>query len=312
MTRQEKHNRNLLISLLVLGVATIGYYWYSSTERSAIDPGMFQVTDWKAINRVMLKSAQSTLDIHFDGIRWRVNDAVADPDMIDVLFATLQQSRPLRPVAESLSDSIAQYVINTGVQVSVFADQQQQLIFRAGGNSRKTQAYFLEEETNQPYLVTIPGYRVYVSGIFELNESGWKDKYVFQLNWRNFSHLTVEFPGLPAEAYSARMINDYFAIEGLPRTDTTRLNDFIDALSLLTVSKYEDDLQLAVQLSSLQPGILYSVFDVGGKVFTLALYPEAAAGDQVPGLINAKQPAYFSRNQLGPLLQKRAYFAGKD
>ncbi len=42
--------------------------------------------------------------------------------------------------------------------------------------------------------MNIPGYRVYVSGIFELDESGWREKRVFAFNWQNFQKLDAHFP----------------------------------------------------------------------------------------------------------------------
>ena len=57
--------------------------------------------------RLNLRTGNVTLK--YNGSRWKVNDEFnADPIMIDVLFATLQQAEPRRPLAASLKDSVAE------------------------------------------------------------------------------------------------------------------------------------------------------------------------------------------------------------
>src|SRR5690606_34987203 len=95
----RKRNIRLTISLLVLIVLTIVIYTVSHRKNYAVtDPDIFQLDDYKAIDRVSLTSNAETIDIAFDGTRWRINEAhAADRQMIDLLFATLQQVKPRRP-----------------------------------------------------------------------------------------------------------------------------------------------------------------------------------------------------------------------
>ena len=87
--------------------------------------------------------------------------------MIEVLFATLQQAEPKRPVSPSIRDSVRQDLRQRGVRVSLFSSGVKEVGFYAGGNMKKTQAFFSHEQKDEtPYVITIPGYRVYVSGIF--------------------------------------------------------------------------------------------------------------------------------------------------
>src|SRR5690349_16441857 len=98
-------------------------------------------------------------------------------NLISVLFCTIQQTWPKRKVTSQIEESIKTQVKNNGVKVSLFAGQSLEKTFYAGGNANKTQAYFIDTETDEIYIMEIPGYRVYVSGILELDESGWRDKY---------------------------------------------------------------------------------------------------------------------------------------
>jgi hypothetical protein len=105
---QEKRNIRLLILLGVLVTVTIGVFFAFNTKTSlVVDKALFKLSDYSTINKVLLEKDHKAIELKFDGARWKVSDQLADRSMIDVLFATLQQVEPKRPVAESLRDSIA-------------------------------------------------------------------------------------------------------------------------------------------------------------------------------------------------------------
>src|SRR5688572_11911837 len=105
---QEKRNKRLFVLLIALLVATAAAYWFSGEERNAeIDKKLFQRVDLKTIDEVVLESGSGTVTLKLDGSRWKINNQYeADRNLIDVLFATLQQAEPKRPLASSLQDSI--------------------------------------------------------------------------------------------------------------------------------------------------------------------------------------------------------------
>jgi hypothetical protein len=306
LTHQEKRNRNLLIILIALSAITVGYYWFAGRAQSVVDSTLFQVADLTVIDRVLLEQEGEQIDLNYDGTRWLVNNELADRNMIDVLFATLQQARPVRPVAKALRDSVRRMVENNGVKVSLFAEGKPELTFLAGGNARKTQAWFKKEKSDESYMMAIPGYRVYVSGIFELDKAGWKDKYVFQLNWRNFQSLEARFPQSPDDDFDVRFRDGYFSIEGLANVDTTKLNDFLDAVSLLTVNEYRKVNSAEAQQADSSMIIL--VRDVAGKQYRLDLHGAPGQAGPVTGTINGLQPAVFDRKKLEPILRGRNFF----
>lgn len=311
MTHQEKRNRILLTTLIILSAVTVAYYWFIHRDKAVIAVDTFHVEDLAAIDKVVLEGKHHTVELTFDGVRWMVNGALADRSMVDVLFATLQQTQPIRPVAKMLQDSIVQLVQQEGVKVSLFSENNSELVFWAGGNLRKSQAYFVKEDEGA-FIMTIPGYRVYVSGIFELEKGEWKDKYVFQLNWRNFTGLTVQFPDQKTGNYSIKFTDGSFLVEGLVATDTTKLNDFLDAVSLLTVDDYPENSILQDSLTATNPKWTFTAFDVASKQYTLALYWKDEIPGRVAGIINGSQLAYFDKNKLNAILMERDYFIRKE
>lgn len=306
---QKKRNIQLLISLAVFVAATlITFYLLHADREAVVDKNIFRLEDFTKIDQVVLTKEGKTITLNFDGVRWKVNDRLADRSMIDVLFATLQQVEPRRPVGESIRDSIKTILDKQGVKVSLFQGGELRKEFLAGGNSTKTQAYFNYPDEEESYVMVIPGYRVYASGIFELEENGWKDKYVFNFNWKNFQRLKSSFPAHPDHDFEVAMGDDYFEIKGLAAIDTTKLNDFLDAVSLLSVDEYMDTDKDT--LTSSQPYQEILVSDVSGKTYSLSLY-ETANPSEVLAIIGGTQRARLSRQKVAGLFRNKKWFIKK-
>lgn len=308
---QKRKNIMLIISLVVLLGITGVLLWRGNREGTLdVDQTLFRV-DATRINKVTLYSKGDTVELNFDGSRWTLNDSYAvDPNMVDVLFATIQQAVPRKPVAAALSDSIRTSLKEEGVRVSLFADDELQKEFYAGGNAQKTVAYFQLPE-GIPYTVVIPGYRVYTSGIFELKPSGWKQKYVFGFNWRNFQRLEAEFPAKRAGDFTVSMNKEYFGIEGMAKADTAKLNTFLDQVSLLTVDQYDDDPAITDSLKALNPSMVIRVYDIAKREYSLRIFSPAKAGDDVYGVIGDQQAAIFNFRKISPIIRPREFFVGR-
>ena len=306
----QKRIIRLLISLVVLVIATGAVFVsFRTTDQAVVDKNIFKVEDLKQIDKIVLTKNNQPIELKFDGVRWKVNNQLADRSMIDVLFATLQQAEPKRQVTESLQDSIGTLLKNVGVKVSLFSAEELQREFLAGGNVNKTQAYFKNLTEDESYLVVIPGYRVYTSGIFELEENGWKDRYVFNFNWKNFQTLKSVIPGLPKNDFEIGMGKTYFEVKGIAAVDTTRLNDYLDAVSLLTVDQFvkKEEVMGYDSLLTGKPFLELEVSDVSGKKFSLSLY-EPGNTTFVLGIIQGSQPAFFDKRKVAGILKRRDWF----
>lgn len=308
---QQKRNIRLLISLCVLIVITATVLFLFNRERVTVDKTIFQVADLKTIDQVVLEHDSAKTELAVDGIRWKVNGQVADRSLIDVLFATLQQAEPRRKVSEKLADSLKTFLEKEGVHVTLSQSGEPVLDFFAGGNSSKTQAYFTKAGDEDVYIMVIPGYRVYTSGIFELDAPGWKDKYVFNFNWQNFKSLNVAFAASPADNFEVVM-DKLPVIKGIAQADTAKLNDFLDKVSLLTVDQYltKDQAMAYDSVLFTSLGFEITVADISGKTYELKLYPEIGKS-RVFGVVQGSYPAVFDSRKILPLMKSKGWFTGK-
>lgn len=309
---QQKRNIRLLISLCVLLLITASVLFLFNREAAAVDKTVFRVEDLTAVDRIVLVRDSAKTELAIEGVRWKVNGQPADRSMIDVLFATLQQAEPKRKLSEKLADSVKTLLEKEGVHVTLFRTGDQELDFFVGGNASKTQAYFTKAGDEDVYVMVIPGYRVYTSGIFELEAPGWKDKYIFNFNWQNFKSLAVSFTASPADNFEVTMGKASAEITGVVQADTAKLNTFIDAVSLLTADQYLTGEQAKQYDSALfsSTGFQLLISDISGKTYELKLYPEPGK-PVVFGIVQGSWPAVFDSRKILPLMKSKGWFTKK-
>jgi hypothetical protein len=212
----------------------------------------------------------------------------------------------------SIQDSVCNSLRQNGVKVSIIASADPNQYFMLAEILQKTQTYFCAGDAEQKsYLITIPGYRVYAAGIFELGEKDWKNKYVFGFNWRNFQRLETKFPQKTADNFNVALQDNFFAVDGLLSVDTAKLNDFLDDVSLLTVDEYVDTVTFESPKAS--PVMVLTVKDIGQRVYTLELYgPSKNSGQMVTGLINGSEWALFDPRKFKMYLSRRRFLENND
>lgn len=293
--------------MVVLLVTTTLMYWQMNTGSSLdVDKDAFKVEGLDKVDRVVLESPRQKVELKFNGARWKVNDQYnADRGMIDVLFATLQQAEPKRPVAVRIQDSVSRELNESGTHVSLYAGTELKKKFTAGGDPQKKQAYF-KDDGNTPYVMVIPGYSVYVSGILELDENGWRDKYVFGFNWRNFQQLEASFPTDPDNDFKIVMKDNRPEVEGIVQADTARLNDFLDNVSLLRADQFVNSGKDS--LLQEKPLMHISVTDIASRQYKLAVYPNQVHSKNYPALVQDSLPAVFDQQKIRNILKPKSYF----
>ncbi|HEY0740903.1 MAG TPA: hypothetical protein VGD40_05545, partial [Chryseosolibacter sp.] len=154
------------------------------------------------------------------------------------------------------------------------------------------------------------GYRVYVSGIFELNEGGWRDKMLFgSFNWRNFQSLEVQFPEKSSENFKVQAEGTgLFGVVGV-KTDTAKLNTFLDDVSLLVVDEYPESAKLRDSLTQVKPFLNLIVRDIANRNHTLRVFRENQ--NRVLGLWMDNQVVLFDPQRVRNIVRPKSYFVQK-
>ena len=313
---QEKKNKRLIISFTILLVSIAGFWFFSSKQTNSVlvEPTLFKPEDATKIDHVTLVSANGKISLDLNGAHWTVNNKYdADRQLIKLLFATLDKAEPKRPVSNNQLDSVNAWLSKTGVEVKLYEGENIIASFRAGGNSQKTEAYFQKSAGLIPYVMSIPGYRLYVSYILELDENGWRDKRIFNFNWRNFKSLQMIVPSDPTQNFEVSFKDQFFGINGITSVDTTKLNDYLDAVSLLTAEQFimPGFSKVYDSLLNTKPAFRLEVTDISAKTFSLDLFVPIKNDPNLVGRLDDNQSILFNRTNILPIAVKKAFFIAR-
>ena len=307
---QERKNKRLAFLLAaMIAVTVLSSFWLGRRSTDSVDPSLFRIDALELIDSVTFQAPGGNVILRFDGTRWMVNDQYrADGQMVEVFFATLEQIVPRRPVSTNLRDSVSRFLVESGTKVQLFASGEKKGEFWAGGNRQKSEAWFLSSD-QQPYVMVIPGYRVYASGVFELDEAGWRDKQVFRFNQRNFKSLALNFTREPANSFVINYQDQVFDIPGIPNSDTTKIFDFLDAASLLKAVNLvrTGEIRWVDSLLTQQPSFTIDVTDISDRTSQLRIYPPLAGESQVLGVMG-EEAALFKKSDIIKLAKRKSYF----
>jgi hypothetical protein len=296
----SKQNKWLFGTAIVLLMFVLLMVYFSFSEKQQrVDDAIFQVEDWKEIQNINLKSIQAEVSLAYTDGAWRVNNRYkADRNLIDIIFATLIQAKPKREITGSQKDTLLKQINKNGIRITLGNNIEKELTFFAGGNTQKTNAYFVDKE-NKVYLMHIPGYRVYVSGIFELTEGEWIDKLIFDINWVNFKKLVYTHRG---ESFNVVRNKNLFQIEGLA-TDTAKLHQFLDRVSLLQVNQYE----LTIKPNQVKTIGELVLSDLADRTYSFKISDSVRANQRLV-LVKESLAAWVSESNLQVLLKSRNFY----
>ena len=304
---QETKNKRLALSLAVLTAVTVMVGLMIRQQSSSdIDKDLFKVADQVNINQVILQRGSTPIELKYNRTLWLVNNQEADRQLIKVFFAAILQAEPKRKLTGAAADSLRSKMSSSGTSVTLSEGGQVVKAFHVLGSSSTSETYYQLAKDEDIYVVTIPGYRVYLASIFELSENDWRDKRIFNFNWQNFKSLTATFKASPTQNFSMSFQNQYFGIEGMLQADTTKVNDYLDAVSLLRADKIlnaEEQKQYDTLSSS--PDFTIAVSDIANRVMTLEVYIQPA---QILGRWNQKEWVILSLRAVQPIARRRSDF----
>lgn len=307
---QQKRNIRLLISLVVLTASVFLISWLGYKPTHQIDTELFKVADQTQIDKVIFESGSRKLELKFNGTKWWVNDKEADRQLIKVFFATILQAEPKRKISDSPQDSLKKYFTQK-TKLTLWTGDQVAKEFYVAGNPAKSETYFSFDGNNW-YVVTIPGYRVYVASIFDLTENDWRDKRVFNFNWQNFKSLKAHFPQQPTQDFTISFSNKLFGIEEVAVADTTKLSNYLEAIFSLQAEKILISVEAAKYDSLFTRGPVFEIAiqDIAAKTIDLKIYPLQRKNMPIVAQMN-EEVILLPAQAAALVMKRREYFVLK-
>lgn len=300
-----KKNWGLLIIFLVLtGIFGLLLNQKATTSSLEVEETLFAVEDTTSIQRIELQQQGGDMQVlkRQQGY-WELNNAYrADPQLMALLMSVLHNVEVKRPVASNQQQGVEQSLLENGSQVRIYDREGLLQEFYAGGNEQEQISYFMKNGT--AYVMELPGYANYISGIFSLNEGNLRNRTLFASNYLNLQEIKVEYPQAEQDVrieYDGKRLQ----VEGVPQPDSTQLLGFLSLFENLQAVGFVNarefpDLDSLMQQDPIANIIVTDLQNPDGK--QLQLYPPAPEGRYRLGYLPAEQQAVLLDERLARML----------
>lgn len=303
----------LIIFLILLGWTLIYINIEQKQEGLSINELKFSVEDTAAISKITITGDKFTNVLSKESGYWQVNNTyLLDLTMQKVLMSVLEQVRVKRTVPKKDLARIREDIINNGYKIEIQSSTEPDRIFFAGGNGISL-SYFMD--TDQiPYIVHLPGYESYVTGIFEVAENDWRDRLIFKTSWLGIKSLDLSYPGNPEDNILIRAENNLYTVNEIVQLDTTSLMGFLDEISYFYTDQYIDPGQIASydSLKKTKPFALLVVNSLGmNEPVVIEFYPQLPEDNVIMGVLQNQQICLFSSKRIGRIFKKKEDFLAR-
>ncbi|MFO8053697.1 MAG: DUF4340 domain-containing protein, partial [Bacteroidales bacterium] len=301
MTNIIKKNKFLIITTVVLGIVAV---WLLTNQRSSKLAGAsqdFSVRDTSSITKIFLakKDESSVILSRGENNRWLVNnDMKASTDAVGILLETLRRIDIRRPVAKAEYDNVIKRLSSIGVKVEIyqkkplfhllgidfFTKERKTKTFYVGDATRDNLGtYMLREGADVPYVVSIPGFRGFLTPRFKAKADKWRDHTMIAEKASEIQAVEIHHPRNPEQSFRLEQSNpDGFVIKRLSDNsrvspvDTLKVLDFLSSFSSV---KYENLINESSHKDSVinsQPLHIIRVTDFEGETKEIKTFRRAS------------------------------------
>lgn len=308
---QRKKNIALFVTFLILLVWTIIFLNLEGRHSGlSLEENKFSVQDTSSIQEIRINgpSVSNTLS-KVNGL-WMVNEKYRlDPSMQKVLMSVLYQVKVSRTVPKNALDRIRDEVFEKGYRIEIIGSGGKMRVFYAGGNGISL-SYFMGDD-NIPFIVHLPGYESYVTGIFEVKENDWRDRKIFQTSWLGIKSIQITYPSQKEDNLEIIAKDNLYIIPGIVHLDTVALMKYLDEISYFYTDQFIDHGNFPTydSLIHTEPYAHFRIDALGLRDRVNIDFFKAVPGEKVMlGVLNQDQMCLFSRQRIGTVFKKRSYF----
>ena len=316
-----KKNFLYLLALLLLGVAVWYFVFRNSNSTISFNEKNFAVEDTASIGKIFMAgmNGQSvTLDRN-DAGTWLVNNKYpARKDAMEILLTTIKNLSIKYPVPEAARNSILKNMAtkNTKVEIYNLHDELIASYYVGEGTNDNNGTYMKTIEGDNPYVVTIPGFRGVLTVRYVTDAEDLRDRSIFNLPLNQISEVTTHYFGKEDSSFSLHVYGvDSFSVMNYKNRQTINpslinkdkvgayliLFRFTNAEAFENTNKNKDSILLQ------QPFCEITATDVKGNKYSALCYYKPLDQSSLQQFPNDGQPLEHDTDHYYALIN-----SGKD
>jgi hypothetical protein len=295
-----KKNRTTFIVFIALLLIFLLLWLTRSTNTFRGSSHDFKLDDSSTVTKIFMsdKNNNSVILTRVGPGHWMVNEKYKAQNLsVDLLLRTMMDIEVQQPVARVAHDNIIKELAVNSVKVEIyqhayrinlfglarwFPHEKLIKVYYVGGATPSNQGCFmLMQDASDPYIITLPGFRGFVSPRYSPIEKYWRDYNVFRKTIPEISKVRVEIPSNSDYSYEVRNTGrNKFTLVSLSDNqevanyDTLKLLNFLSGFRSLNYEALLNDLDKVRKDSILNstPFIIITLTDTAGVSKTIKTY----------------------------------------
>jgi len=247
-----KKNKNILIVTIVLLIFALVLILNKSKSTIRKELRNFAVEDTSNITKIFLADKMNrcvTLKKLESG-DWELNGKYkTEKKTVKTLLKTMLQIEVREPVAKAAHNTVVKllaakstkveiyqwvYRINLFNKLKLFPHEKLTKIYYVGEATQdNTGTYMLMDNSTEPFVVHIPGFRGYVATRYSTIEKDWRNHNIFKLSPADIKSIKVEFPETPEKSFVFENNIKSFSIRNLITNDTITNYDTVKIINYI-------------------------------------------------------------------------------
>ena len=240
----------------------------------SFDPDLFMIRDTTQIEKFQFHS--KILDHYFSRQEgWKINNKFpSDPNLRKMLFTVSKRVKVSRALTGNEKSQLLERNEEMGTSVTLTVDGQERF-YSVVGNANKTKTYFIQNQ--EVYQVDIPGYQDFLASIYELKRDQWRDRLVFNGNWRTIQKMEVVYPDKSDNNLLIRFKETFYEVDGLDQIDSSAVVAYLNQFEYLQANeRISPGFSAAFDsLSQTSPEVIISLSDIKYKLpIQIRIFPQ--------------------------------------
>ena len=318
--------KNRLILLITILLALTAFLFIYTETKSTLSKSLsnFAIQDTSLVTKVFLtdKSNNKVTLVKKAIGDWSVNNKfTANNDLINIFLKTIARIEVKEPVAKAARNNVIKRLASDATKVEIY-----QTVYRIDLWGMKlfpheklvktyyvgyaTQdnlgTYMLLEDSDEPFIMQIPGFRGFLNTRYSTIENDWRDHSIYKLEIPNIKSVKLEFPATPDNSFLIETAgNNRFTLkalnfnENIADYDTLKLLNYLSAFRDIKFEFLISDKKThnVDSIIATAPFHIITVTDMSGKKTILkTFHKEANKNEEDAELYGA--PSIYDKDRL--------------
>jgi hypothetical protein len=303
-----KKNRSVFVTFIVLALVALVLWLTQSPNTFRRSLSDFTLDDSSNVTKIFIgdKNNNSIKLTKISMGKWMVNDIYpAQKLSVELLLKTMIGIEVQQPVGSAAHDNIVKELAVNAVKVEIyqwvyridlfgfirwFPHEKLTKVYYVGPATQDNLGCFmLMENSSEPYIIFLPGFRGFVSPRYSPIEKYWRDYNIFKKTIPEIASVKVEIPAEPDYSYEVKNNGkNQFTIFSLKDHselkvyDTLKLLNFLSGFRNLNYEALVNDMDKTRKDSILasRPFIILSLTDTAGVTKTINTYHKQGPAGQ--------------------------------